>query len=66
MDYFILNDVDLWARLFLLDASLVVGMQTWSWDDFIFIPVDRCGASVLVGRKPGCGNAGLVIGLFCF
>ena len=29
------------ARLFLLDASVVVGTQAWSLDNFIFNGVDR-------------------------
>ena len=31
-DYLIFNDVDRWAHLFLLDASLVVWIKAWSLD----------------------------------
>ena len=53
-----LTTVGLWLE------SRKPGWQAWSWDDFIFNDFDRCGASVLVGRKRGRRNAGLVIGLF--
>ena len=42
------------ARLFLLDASLVVGMQAWSLDYFIFNDVDRWARLFLLdASKPG-------------
>ena len=57
-DDFIFNDVDRCGRLFLLDASLVIGVQAWSLDDFIFHEVARCGRLFLLdARKPGRLNA---------
>ena len=62
LNHFIFNHVDRVGRLFLLDASLVVGTQAWSLDHLIFNDDARCGRLSLVGRKPACRDAGLVIG----
>ena len=41
LDDFIFNDVDRCGRLFLLGASLAVGMQAWSLDYSVSNDVDR-------------------------
>ena len=41
VDYLTFKDLDRCGHLFLLGASLVVGLQAWSLDDFIFNDVAR-------------------------
>ena len=46
------NHVVRWRGLFLLDASLVVGIQAWSLDESMFNHVDGRGRLFLLDANP--------------